>query len=303
MKTRYIFAALAATLLLAGCFQDVHELDPSRNVGFVAPELSWANPADAGTDIHDLLVAVNSEGGAYTKHYTNVRDFAREPLEAPAGECGILVLANATEADGIRVSGLSATKWTPAELLVNFAIISILSGKGIHASPDLLFGACTAPVRTNALCAPDIKMCRILPALDLMVTGIPEGATVRVSMDNMASAVVLSAGTGAVVLPGAEPLAPVSLKTFTTSDNTLSGAIHPTVEGAETCNMTLDITLSAGSVSRRAAVSAPRIDCGNKYSLKIDFNDLVALLELDSDMTIVDWTTASPIDGEAQDED
>jgi len=37
--------------------------------------------------------------------------------------------------------------------------------------------------------------------------------------------------------------------------------------------------------------------------LKIDFNDLVALLELDSDMTIVDWTTASPIDGEAQDED
>lgn len=307
MKTRNLLAALAASLLLTGCFQDVHELDLSKNVGYVAPALQWANPADAGTDIHDLLVVVNSAEGSSTRHYSNVVDFAREPLVVPAGDAGILLLANATEADGIQVSGLPATKFTMAEMLVQASLISVLAGRMSPFSSPFVVGYSQASVEQDAMCSPVVDLQHVMPSLSLNMSNIPENTSVQVKIENMARAVILSGADGSAVSPSAEALDPFSLKTLSAADNRVSGTIHPTVGGATDCRISLTITESgaatsgirtqrAGDASHTVKVTLPRLDCGNNYNLAIDYMDVVHVLSVGS-LTIDSWDVEEPYTG------
>jgi hypothetical protein len=286
MKTRYIFAALAATLLLAGCFQDVHELDPSRNVGFVAPELSWANPADAGTDIHDLLVVVNSEEGAYSKHYSNVREFAREPLEVPAGESSILFLANAGEADGYQLSGLPATKFTMAEMFLYYPLLSALMGHNCY------MGSAEVMVGKNEFEAPIAPLKPVLPRISLSMSNIPERARVSVVLGNAAASVRLNCGSKAGVEPASESLGNIELGDLDKGD--IKTLVPPTVDGASTCDMTLSVTMPDGT--KTVQLHAPRMDCGGEYSLSLDYKNLIIKMDVGS-FIIENWDVEHSYDG------
>jgi len=297
MKIHSIFAAFAATLLLSGCFQDVHEFDLSKNVGYVSLDLDWDDPSLAGTDIHDLLVVVNNEAGAFTKHYTDARDIVREPLEVPAGENHILILANATEADGFRVSGLPQTKFTLAEIFITIAIIQVLNALATPVFNDVMMGSYHLNVAPNTQYVPAVSMREVMPTLSLLMSNIPEGVIVHMSVENMSSSVQVSAASEGPIMSNSLSLGPVELEGLTSAHSETTVTVHPTVRGAMENEMTMTVSkisqATAGKMQANMTVQTfkiytPRIDCGKKYSIKLDCNDLSPEMHLSS-YTISDW--------------
>ena len=298
MKTRYVLAALAAILLATGCFQDVHEIDPSKNVGYVVPELQWADPALAGTEIHDLLVIVNGEREAFTKHYTNVRDIARDPLEVPAGECSIMVLANASEADGYRLSGLPATKFTLMEILLYYPVLNALAYNNCY------MGSTAVQVDNNAFRSSPTPMKPVMPSVSMSMSNIPEGASVNVAMSNAAASISMVPSEGGTFAPSLQPCnGDIELGDLATGN--IKTIVPPTVGGSLTCDMSLSVTLPDGSSSGKSQrgreslkirMTAPRIDCGGDYSIALDFKNLVTVLEFGT-FIIEDWDEEHSYDG------
>lgn len=304
MKTRYIFAATAASILLTGCFQDVHEIVPGKDVGYVFPELSWANPSDTGTEIHDLLVVVDGGGESYTRHYTSVKEFANEPLDVPAGEYDILVLANATEADGYQVSGLPATKtWGGCKLEIIAPGLSKTMPPG-----NCHFGGCTGTIDQHQMTGPTVSLEQVLPAVAMRMSNIPESVGVSVAVCNPAASISLLAEEGGRLEPSVEEGGVLDIGYL--REGVIESLVPPTVNGSLTCDLTLTVTDpggTSGGKTQHAAepshvikMTAPRMDCGKRYTLAIDYSDLIHVLSLGSDtITINDWTSqGDPIGGE-----
>ena len=304
MKTRYILAAVAATFLLTGCFQDVHEIVPGEDAGYVTPVLQWANPSDASTEIHDLLVVVDGGGESYTRHYASVKEFASEPLDVPAGKYSILVLANATEADGYQVSGLPATKtWGGCRL----DIYSTGLG-GLMPPGNCHVGGCTGTIDQHQMSGPTISLEPVLPAVAMRMSNIPESVSVSVAVCNPAASIKLLAEEGGRFEPSVEEGGVLDLGYL--RQGVMETLVPPTVNGSITCDLTLTVTDSGGTSggkTQHAAESAhiinmtaPRMDCGKQYTLAIDYSDLIHVLSLGSDtITINDWTSqGDPIGGD-----
>lgn len=303
MKTRYIFAALAATLLLGGCFQDVHEINPGKNVGYVVPELQWANPALASTGIHDLLVVVNGESEAYTKHYTNVRDLAREPLEVPAGESTVMVLANATEADGFQVSGLPATKFTMAEMMLWVPMVS----------PAQNCYAATSPVKLKSgqLLCPPMPLQPVLPSLTMSLSNIPDELKVLVVQGDVADHVRLVEQDGRVGVASTEQGddrvlglvdgTPRSVLTLPTVAGKTENTITFEVFAPETPAGNATVRPRQGMVDYALILAfvvqvAKPLECGMTYKMDLDFNTMIPKMYLDS-YTISDWEVGFTYNG------
>ncbi|MBR4523989.1 MAG: hypothetical protein IKP15_00360 [Bacteroidales bacterium] len=303
MKTRNIFAALAATLLLGGCFQDVHEINPGKNVGYVVPELQWANPALAGTGIHDLLVVVNGESEAYTKHYTNVRDLAREPLEVPAGESSVMVLANATEADGFQVSGLPATKFTMAEMMLWVPMVS----------PAQNCYAATSPVKLKSgqLLCPPMPLQPVLPSLTMSLSNIPDEFKVLVVQGDVADHVRLVEQDGRVGVASTEQGddrvlglvdgTPRSVLTLPTVAGKTENTITFEVFAPETPAGNATVRPRQGMVDYALILAfvvqvAKPLECGMTYKMDLDFNTMIPKMYLDS-YTISDWEVGFTYNG------
>ena len=304
MKTKHILAAIAASLLLTGCFQDIHEIVPGEDVGYLTPVLKWANPSDAGTEIHDLIVVVDGEGESYTRRYANAKEFASEPLVIPAGKYNILVLANATEADGYQVSGLPATKtWGGCKLdIYTNGLGSLMPPGNCHV------GGCTGTIDQHQMSGPTISLEPVLPAVAMSMSNIPESVSVSVAVCNPAASINLLAEDGGRFEPSDEKGAVLDLGDLSHGD--IVTLVPPTVDGSSTCDLTLTVTDSggtSGSKTQHASepshiinMTAPRMDCGKQYILAIDYSDLIHVLSLGSDtITINDWTSlGDPIGGD-----
>ena len=303
MKTRYIFAAFAATLLLGGCFQDVHELDPAKNVAYVVPELDWANPALAGTEIHDLAVVVSNPEEAYTKHFTNPRELAREPLEVPAGESQVTILANATEADGFQVSGLPATKFTMAEMMLWVPMVS----------PAQNCYAATSPVKLQSgqLLCPPMSLQPILPSLTMSLSNIPDELKVLVVQGDVADHVRLVGQDGRVGVASTEQAEDRVLGLVEGTPRTV--LTLPTVAGKTESTITFEVftpdpTVKGASVRPRQGMVgyalilafvvqvAKPLECGMTYKIDMDFNTMIPKMYLDS-YTISDWEVGFTYNG------
>lgn len=306
MKTNYLLAAFAATLLATGCFQDVHEIDPSKNVGYVVPELNWKNPSLAGTDIHDLLVVVDGQGEAYTKHYTNVRDIAREPLEVPVGESEILVLANASEADGYQISGLPATKFTMMEAM-------LCIGKDIPAQNCY---AAISPVKmiSGVIKKPLLPLCPVFPTLEMIMSNIPQDLKVLAVQGDVAAGVRLVEQDGRFGVGSTEQ---IDDRVLGLVDGTPCTVLtHPTVSGKVECSITFEVFEPDPAVKNNM-VAKPRqgivdyaliltyvvkldvpLVCGTNYKIEMDFNSMYPEMHLSS-YSISDWEIGFTYEGRA----
>ena len=283
MKIRMIFAALAATLLAAGCFQDVHEIDPSGKVGYVFPELHWANPDDAGTDIHDLLVVVSSQGGAFTKHYSNVRDFAREPLAVPVGEADILVIANATEADGYQLSGLPPTKSSGmAQVLASLR-------QPVSSLHQAWFGPVTLGVEDGVVNEVNVSLERLLATITIEFLNVPAGSVLSFTISGVASSVILN-----------------DKKPAGESNNYVLGTLtgngrqtfycFPTISGQTRVILSVEVT-PPGEPPYTCVCEVPALACGKEYTLQLDYNKLSTYMYVTSH-TINEWAEGWTVSGE-----
>ena len=288
MKTRYFFAALAAILLLSGCFQNVHEFDLSKNAGLVAPELSWADPDDAGTDIHDLLVVVNSREEAYTKHYTNDRDLARDPQEISAGKADILVIANAAESDGYRVSGLPATKAAAA------GPISVsLMGK---PQSQAWFGPAPVTVEQDAVTTAKASLQRLLTTITLDFSNVPAGSVLNFTLTGVATSIILNEkdANGHYGVPTGESSSYV-LGTLT-GNGKQTFYCFPTVFGQERVILSVEVT-PPGEAPYTCVCEVPALSVGKEYTLTLDYDQLSTYMYVTAHV-INEWTEGWTVSGE-----
>ena len=300
-----MIAALAATLLATGCFQDIHEIDPSKHVGYVVPELNWGDPALAGTEIHDLLVSVYSGEDSYSKHYTNVRDIAREPLEVPVGESQVMVLANATEADGFQLSGLPATKWTPAEMM-------LVTGK---ENPAQNCYAAVSPVSLNDhdFKQPPLVLRPVLPTLELSMRNIPDDLKVLVVQGDVARSVRLVGQEDRVGAASAEQGEDRVLGLVTGEPSSV--LTLPSVAGKSETTLTVEVFTpdpTVKSVNWRPRPQqgivdyalllafvvklATPIDCGTTYKINMNFDEMFPEMHLEP-YSISDWEVGFTYNG------
>lgn len=288
MKKISILAALAATLLLAGCFHEFHELDPSDNTGYAVPVLQWENAIDAGTDIHDLAVVLNGPGVSYTKRYANPGEFAGEPLVLPAGEYNILVLANVSEADGYQVSGLPATK---AGTLGPISVS--LTGKPRNQA---WFCPSAFTIEQNAVNIAEASLQRLLTTLTLEFTNVPAGSVLNITLTGVASSIILNkkdAG-GHYGVPGTEGSSYV-LGTLTGNGRQLFYCF-PTISGQSRVILSIEVT-PPGEPPYTCVCEVPALATGKEYTLSLDYDQLSTYMYVTAN-TINEWTEGWTISGE-----
>ena len=296
-----MIAALAATLLATGCSQDVHEIDPSKHVGYVVPELSWSDPALAGTEIHELLVSVYAGDDTYSKYFSNVRDIAREPLEVPVGESQVLVVANATDADGFHV--LPATKWKPAEMM-------LMTGK---ENPAQNCYAAASPVSLNDhdFKQPPLVLRPVLPTVEMSMRNIPEAFKVLVVQGDVARSVRLVWREDRVGAASADQGEDRVLGIVTEDPSTV--ITLPTVAGKTESTLTVEVFKPSPTtmewqvrplqgivdyaliLSFVVKVSEP-LDCGMTYKINMNFDEMFPEMRFDS-YTISDWEVGFTYNG------
>ena len=303
MKTKYILAAIAASLLLTGCFQDVHEIVPGEDVGYLTPVLKWANPSDAGTEIHDLLVVVDGEGESYTRHYASAEEFASEPLDVSVGEHNILVLANATEADGYQVSGLPPTKYTMTEAMLTIGDDSPVQNCYAAISPVTL--------KSGELKTPEFSLRPVLPSLEMRMSNIPEDLKVLAVQGDVAAGVRLVEQGGRVGVGSTEQL---EYRVLGLVDGTPSTVLTlPTVAGKTESTITFEVfepdpTVKPASIKPRQGMveyalilafvvklDVP-LECGLNHKIEMDFNSMVPEMHLSS-YSISDWEVGFTYNG------
>lgn len=276
MHTKYLFAAFAAFLLITGCNPGSHGLKPTDSpVGYVIPTFQWANPEDAGTDIHDLIVVVDGANKAFSKHFIQMQELISSPLEIPEGKSSVLFLANASEADGYQLSGLPETKASGEISLTPLG----RPQKQVFGSQVGMVLADGELVRTPA------SLSAVLPSLTLSLQHIPAGVAVNVLFDNMAKNILLSPQAEPWAAPG-QTGGSYTLGTLTTENNTLSQFVLPTQAGQEQSIITLDFMM--GAKRTQCKLFAPVIAVGKKITVNLDFNDVSREMHLDS-YRISDW--------------
>ena len=300
-----MIAALAATLLATGCFRDVHEIDPTRHVGYVVPELNWGDPALAGTEIHDLAVSVLAGDESYSKHYTDVRDIAREPLEIPAGESRLMVLANATEADGFQLSGLPATKWTLEEMMLTI-------GKD-NPAQNCYAAASSVSLNDHDFKQPPLVLRPVLPTVVMSMRNIPEELKVLVVQGDVARSVRLGGWEDRVGAASAEQGEDRVLGIVTGDPSSV--ITLPTVAGKTESRLTIEVFTPDPAVKSMNwrprptqgivdyalllafVVTSPKpLDCGMTYKINMAFDNLFPDMRFDS-YTISDWEVGFTYNG------
>lgn len=295
MKIRSISAALAAALLLTGCFRDdVHEFDPLKSVGYFNPVLNWSDLYNAGTPIRDLTLVIDGPDASFMTQFPSPRELAREPLEVPAGENTALVVANVSEADGFSLAGLPPTKSGQAEvrLLAPRAVIPV--------SQQVWAASCRFIVEKNRFSAPSMLLRGVLPLLQVNMHNVPDDIEVTMVMENLAAGIILSATDteGHAGVPDSRIGGDFVFGAMSARHPDASGRLLPTASGQEFTRMQCFIT--QGGIQTRMNVETPRIEVGGQYVLNVDFDQLVVEMSLGSDTVVIrDWTSqGDPIGGD-----
>ena len=288
-QTGYILAALAAALLLTGCFHKMHELRPSEYgpgvaVGYVAPVLRWELDEDASTPVHDLLLVFQGTGTSYSRQFAGVEDLSRELQQLPIGEYDLLVTTNMTEAAGFQFSGLPATKADAGDVTVSLRDPASSPGQA-------WFGVSHFSVTEDGITLPELTLQRLLCRLTVHLTDVPAGSQVVVSLNNVARSVALMAldARGHYGLPGTQTVGDLVPGTNPTT-------LFPTVSGQERCFFTLSVTLADGT-PLSVLCDAPRMECGMSYTLELDFAHLRPYMYLSS-ISISPWEEGWTVSGE-----
>ena len=290
---------IGTVLLLTGCFHDMHELRPSewggRPVGYIATALSWELADDAGTPIHALTLSPGGAAASFTKSYSGARDAAKELIQLPAGAYDVLATVNMTEADGFTLAGLPATRAFPADVAVSL--------KNPVSSPaQAWFGVAPANVEKDAVTSVQPQLQRLLCSLSIKVDNVPAGATLVLTLSNVAKSVTLTArdAGGRYGVPGAESVSDLTLATLTAQSSgpvALEGfTVLPTASAFDRCILSISVT-SASGVPLSCVCDAPHMEAGKAYTLNLDYNSLQPYMYLDS-YSISEWESGWTVNGE-----
>lgn len=281
---------IASTLLVSGCFQDVHEFGPSEyagktSVGYMTTSLQWADTTDAGTGIRNLDISFIGSGNKFSLHFASDEDASRQLEQLPSGDYDVLATINMTAADGFAVTGLPATKAASG-----LGDISVSFKDSTHTPKQSWYGIGKASIKEKSISVIDIKLQRLLPVLKLYMTNMPADASVSITFKNLAKEIKLTSSANTMYgVAGSKAYAKVTVDSEKTGPDgafKTDYVILPTVAGLERCEATMIITTEAGATCYN--INMPCIECSKTYNLALDYNNLKSENYINSS-SINDW--------------
>ena len=289
---------MAATLLLTGCYHEVHEYASlQEGEGFLGTSLRWEVAEDAGTPCHALTLAVGGAATPFSRSYKDVSEAAGEVIPVAVGRNDVLALVDMTDADGFTVAGVPASK---AGAAVGDVVVSL---KDPVSSPaQAWFGVAGAEIRDREITTATPVLQRLLSSLSVKFSSVPAGTRVVLTMSNVAKSVNLTAkdAAGRYGLPSEESVGDVQIASLTaTSDGPLAVEnfrLLPTATAFARCIVTLDI-ISASGNETRCVCDAPHTESGKVYALDLDFPALRPYMYIDT-YSIGPWEDGWTINGE-----
>ena len=303
-KRGYIsFAGLAATLILTGCFHNVHEFSASMfggPVGYVTTSLLWEQGEDMRSSVDDIKVSVGGQKVSLSKRYDGVENLSEELLQLPVGEYDVLVTVNMSEADGFILNGLPATKADVSEPLLADVSVSLKDPSSQPA--QAWYGLSHVSVTENSISRTEAELQRLLSVLTLNLDKVPAGTKVAISISNVAQSVTLTAvdGMGRYGVPGSGATDVVQLGTLTATAYGALGVkeftMLPTAAQCERCLLTINVTTPAGQELTYIG-DAPRTECGKSYTLNLDYSTLKPYMYVASS-DISEWDEGWSVTGE-----
>ena len=281
---------IASTLLVSGCFQNVHEFGPSEyagktSVGYMTTSLQWADSADAGTGIRNLDIAFIGSGNKFSRHFSSDEEASQELQQLPSGDYDVLATINMTAADGFAVTGMPATKAASG-----LGDISVSLKDSTHAPKQAWYGIGKASIKEKSVSVIDIKLQRLLPVLKLYMTNMPADASVSFTFNSLAKEIKLTSSANTKYgVAGSKAYAKVTVDAGKTGPDGVfktDYVILPTVAGLERCEAVMIITTAAGAICYN--VNMPCVECGKTYNMALDYNNLKSENYIHSS-SINDW--------------
>ncbi len=294
MKTTYLYIircmlTMAVLSYFAACDNDPHEGERG-----LAIALGWQDESDKGTPIDDLRLWIYKADGEPVEEYRydNARDIASRLYELPAGDYVLVAAANLVEPFALEEGIGNGVK--PYEGLT--FTLSDASASPAHA----FYGVTEVSVSGEGVERTSILLRRVLAELDVTLEGVPDGATLAVSVTDAATGLLPACkdadgeyGTATnhantAVLPEA-----------TASGGTLSTAtmrLMPTVADSDRSHLHFLLTLADGTVQEFDA-DAPAMKPSGKYQVTLQYADMKPYMWLDP-LSINDWTEGWTIGGE-----
>lgn len=293
MRKIYIFAALAATTLFAGCSREFHDLRPSEYgsgtaVGYLSPALQWELADDAGTAIHNLTIADASPKASFSKSFASAREMAEQIMQMPVGACDILACINLTDADGFNIAGTPAT--------------SVSLKNPVSSPAQAWFGVAHADIKKDRVSTASPKLQRLLSSLSVSMSDVPAGTKLAFTLSNVAKSINLveKDANGRFGQPSADGAGDLAIANLTAGS---SGTIEinsfttlPTASTFARSILTIDVTPTSGP-ALTCVCDAPKMEAGKSYSLNLNFNTLQSYMHIGS-VKINDWTDGWGLTGE-----
>ena len=293
MRKIYYLAALAATILFAGCSREFHDVRPSEYgagvaVGYLCPALQWEQADDAGTAIHDLTIADATPRASFSRSFASPMEMAEQILQVPVGGCDILASINLTDADGFSITGTPATS---------------VSLKNPASSPaQAWFGVAHTDIKKDRVSTASLKLQRLLSSLSISMSNVPDGTKLVFTLSNVAKSInlITKDANGRFGQPSADGAGDLVIADLTAGS---SGSIEvdsfttlPTVSIFDRSILTIDVTPTSGP-ALTCVCDAPKMEAGKTYSLILNFNALQSYMYLGS-VKINDWTDGWALTGE-----
>ena len=294
MKKILSLAALAATLLLAGCVHEIYDQLPSEygqgvSVGYLANQLSWEIPEDTDTQLHQLTCAVMGTQASFSKSYGTVREVAADLIQVPVGQYELLALADMTDALCYTLTGLPATK-----ALTGPVTVSLKKSGG--PLTQAWFGPAPVTVEQDAVTTAKASLQRLLTTITLDFSNVPAGSVLNFTLSGVATSIILNEkdANGHYGVPTGESSNYV-LGTLT-GNGKQTFYCFPTISGQQRVILSVEVT-PPGEPPYTCVCEVPAVSCGKEYTLQLDYNKLSTYMYVTSH-TINEWTEGWTVSGE-----
>lgn len=294
MKTIRPLLLLMPLLLCSACYHSIHDYaenpEPSADMGYLAAQLNYEYPEDLGTPVNNLNIHIFGNGGPGPSEDFGSIDEASDWLQQlPVGEYDVLVTQDMTAADGYSLQGGVVSLPNPA------------------SSPDQSWYAMAhVTVRKDEVTVADFELQRLMAALELNVSNVPEGTTIEVTVDHAAASVDLMSNDyrGRLGQPSAD-FKPVEFGHATQGTGTRSISLTtgrqrllPTSRDFDRTYIDLWVTTPQGR-QLFCLGDTPRMESGHTYVIDLDYTRLKPYMHIEW-YRIDDWTEGAVITGEVE---
>lgn len=282
-------AVMCAAVAMTACDgADAHTGEGEGGVGF---DLVWADIDDLGTPVSDVHLWIYKSDGTLVSEsgYASAADLARKYISVPP-----------EASDYVAVIGVNLISPFSAEEVFTYESMEFRLGDTSASLAHAFYATQPFTYKGSGYLIVTVTLRRVMSELSVIMEGVPDGATLKVTVSDAATAVSPAVKDGDGRYGVAKSTATtVSLPTATAAHGTITTEtvrLMPTTKNNALSHLHFTLTLADGTVQEFDA-EAPKMYPSGKYVVTMKYGDMRAFMYLTA-VSINDWTEGWTIGGE-----